>query len=173
MGMYGNFKAVTPEELNKFLACFSTEEISALLYVDGELDTSGDYLEIEKKWQGLHFLLTGSPHGGTPPLSWCVFGNHSIGGDEEPIFFGWIGIRYLLPNEVHQVTQALSETSHELLAARYSPREMDQQEVYPIGIWERDGDRGLDYILCCYPAVVSFYQKAAFQNKAMLMYITS
>ncbi|WP_427157193.1 YfbM family protein [Aliinostoc sp. HNIBRCY26] len=173
MGMYGNFKAVTQEELDTFLTCFTTEEISTLLSVDGELDTSGDYLEIEKKWDGLHFLLTGSHFGRTPPLSWCVFGNHSIGGDEEPIFFGWIGIRYLLPHEVFQVAQALSETSYEVLASRYSPRDMDQQEVYPIGIWERDGDIGLDYILSCYPAVVSFYQKAARQNKAVLMYITS
>jgi hypothetical protein len=173
MGMYGNFKAVTLEELDNFIKCSTTEEISALLSIDGELDTSGDYLEIEKKWHGLHFLLTGSPHNGTPPLSWCVFGNHSIGGDEEPIFFGWIGIRYLLPNEVRQVAQALSETSHKVLASRYLPKDMDQQDVYPIGIWERDGNRGLNYILSCYPAVVSFYQKAALQDKAMLIYITS
>jgi Domain of unknown function (DUF1877) len=139
MGMYGNLKAVTIAQLNKFLTCSTPEEISSLTS-DELLNTSSDRLEIDKTWQALHFLLTGSPHAGIAPASWVVFGNHSLGSEEEPIFFGWIGIRYLLPDEVQQVAQMLSQTSLETLALRYSPDKMDKLEIYPIGIWQRDGN---------------------------------
>jgi Domain of unknown function (DUF1877) len=88
-------------------------------------------------------------------------------------FFGWIGIRYLLPDEVQQVARMLAQTSLETLALRYSPDEMDKLEIYPIGIWQRDGNSGLDYILGYYELLVDFYQKAAFEDKAVLMYIIS
>jgi Domain of unknown function (DUF1877) len=50
---------------------------------------------------------------------------------------------------------------------------MDKLEIYPIGIWQRDGNSGLDYILGYYELVVNFYQNAAFEDKAVLMYIIS
>ncbi|QLE56420.1 DUF1877 family protein [Nostoc sp. TCL26-01] len=80
MGMIGHLQAITTEELTKFLECSTEDAIVSLLYVDGELDTTGDYLNIDKAWDGINFLLTGELVG-EPPLSWVIFGNQVGKGD--------------------------------------------------------------------------------------------
>lgn len=173
MGMIGHLKAITTEELARFLECSTEDEIATFLYVNGELDTTGDYLNIDKTWHGINFLLTGEPFG-EPPLSWVIFGNHSVGGEDNQLLFGisHIGLRYLVPDEVVEVANALSSISNEDLANRFSPEAMEAAEIYPQGIWEVQREVALNYLLYYYPEVVKFYQNAASQKKAVLLYVT-
>jgi hypothetical protein len=176
MGMYQYLRSVTDEEFEEIFTC-PREEVSALLWNDD--DFIGNYLELDKTWDGLRFLLTGESMMDTPspmesPLSWAVLGNHSVGGDESPIPCSWIGIRYLSPDEVCDVAEALSKISCGELAANYLPQIMDEKSVYPsdpeLNMWQRDGNDALDWLLQYYPGVVSFYQKAALEGKIVLMY---
>jgi Domain of unknown function (DUF1877) len=117
-------------------------------------------------------LLTGELVG-EPPLSWVIFGNHSVGGEANQLLFGisHIGLRYLIPDEVVEVANALSSISKEDLANRFSPEAMEAAKIYP-GIWEGEQAEALNYLLYYYPEVVKFYQNAASQRKAVLLYIT-
>jgi hypothetical protein len=178
MGMYQYLRSVTDKEFEAICAC-PREEVSALLWNDD--DFIGNYLELDKTWDGLRFLLTGKnmmtdvPAPIKSSLDWATLGNHSIGGDENPIPCSWIGIRYLSPEEVCNVAEALSKISCEELTANYLPQIMDEKSVYPsdpeLNMWQRNGDDASEWLLQYYPGVVGFYQKAASEGKIVLMYM--
>jgi Domain of unknown function (DUF1877) len=171
MGMYQYLRSVTSEEFEAICQC-PKDEVSTLLWTQEEF--LGNYLGLDETWAGLLFLLTGKGLGdrdaGESPLGWVTLGNHSVGGDDEPIPCSWMGVRYLLTDEVQQVADALSQVSHEALVANYAPKIMDEQDVHPM-MWEQEGDGGLDWLLRYYPDVVSFYQQAASEGKVMIMYM--
>ncbi|RUS95538.1 hypothetical protein DSM106972_090140 [Dulcicalothrix desertica PCC 7102] len=120
----------------------------------------------------MHFLLTGDLIG-SEPLSWVIFGNHSVGGDENQLLYGysWIGLRYLLPDEVARVSEVLSSITVEKLRANFLSQAMDEALIYPIGIWVRDGEDALNWLLMFYDGLVKFYQHAASGKKAIIMYV--
>jgi Domain of unknown function (DUF1877) len=171
MSMNQYLRSVTIEEFEA-ICQYPRDEVSALLWNQEEF--LGDYLELGGIWAGLLFLLTGKGLGdldvGKSPLGWVTLGNHSVGGDDNPIPCSWMGIRYLLPDEVQQVSDALSQVSHEALVANYAPKIMDEQDVHPMA-WEEWGDDCLDWLLQCYAGVVSFYEQAAAEGKVMIMYM--
>jgi Domain of unknown function (DUF1877) len=181
MGMYQYLRSVTIEELKIICTC-PRDEVTALLW--NREGFIGNYLELNKAWGGLHFLLTGKgledTYSVTSPLEWVTLGNHSVGGEDDSNFGNlvpdtWMGVRYLLPDEVRQVSEVLSKVSYEHLAVNYAPQVMDEKDVYPsdseLKMWQRDGDRGLSWILPYFSNVVSFYQQAASEGKVMLMYM--
>ncbi|WP_267901228.1 YfbM family protein [Dulcicalothrix desertica] len=135
-------------------------------------DDDINYLYLDKTWHGLHFLLTGDLIG-SEPLSWVIFGNHSVGGDENQLLYGysWIGLRYLLPDEVARVSEVLSSITVEKLRANFLSQAMDEALIYPIGIWVRDGEDALNWLLMFYDGLVKFYQHAASGKKAIIMYV--
>jgi hypothetical protein len=171
MGMYQYLRSVTIEEFEKICQC-PRDDVSTLLWTEEEF--LGHYLELDKTWAGLLFILTGKGlddrDASKSPLGWVTLGNHSVGGDDNPIPGSWMGIRYLLPDEVEQVSAALAQVSQETLVANYNPKIMDERNIYPM-MWEQDGDDGLDWLLQYYPDVVSFYEQAASEGKMMIMYM--
>jgi len=78
--------------------------------------------------------------------------------------------RYLLPYQVREVAQALTDLPRNELAQRYEPKAMDDVGIYP-QIWERDDNDGLEYVLSYYDNLVRYYQNAAGKNHAMLLYL--
>src|SRR5271165_1779219 len=84
-----------------------------------ELSTSqvSDPLNIDKSWHGIHFLLTSSAWGGTPPLSNAVLGGTEFGPD-----LGYGPARYLTPDQVKEVAAGLDRITGETLRGRFNPR---------------------------------------------------
>ncbi|WP_127086974.1 YfbM family protein [Dulcicalothrix desertica] len=146
--------------------------MGSLLTSKHNQDDDINYLYLDKTWHGLHFLLTGDLIG-SEPLSWVIFGNHSVGGDENQLLYGysWIGLRYLLPDEVARVSEVLSSITVEKLRANFLSQAMDEALIYPIGIWVRDGEDALNWLLMFYDGLVKFYQHAASGKKAIIMYV--
>lgn len=169
MGIICYLEAVDAEQLSDLISCTDEETMWSLLDSISNQDNTNS-LNLQKAWHGLHFLLTGNKEG-SEPLSWVIFGNHSIVDDEEqlPDYYGF-GLRYLLPNEVVKVAEILSFITVENLAANFSPQVMDKALIYPMNIWVRDGNDGLNWLLMFYDDLVKFYQKAASEAKAVLMY---
>jgi Domain of unknown function (DUF1877) len=163
MSMIGNFLAITQEQLNGLLA--DPDSVPDLLYPEAGNALPAGLMDVDKAWHGIHFLLTGSQWEGTPPCSLAILGGVPIGQD-----VGYGPARYLLPNQVREVAQALASLPPSELAKRYSPKAMDEAGIYP-EIWERDGDDGLHYVLSFYESVVKYYQDAAGKNHAMLLFL--
>jgi hypothetical protein len=172
MVMCQYLRSVTSEELDVFCRC-PEDEVSALLWNEEEF--LGNYFELGSLWDALRFLLTGRALTDLPMeslLDWATLGNHSIGEDDRPIPCSWMGVRYLLPDEVYQVSEALSQIPRKKLIANYAPQVMNEKEVHGGGdSWTINSDRKLDCLLDCYESVKEYYQQAASEGKVMLMYM--
>lgn len=161
--MIGNFLAVTKEQFDGLI--MHPDSVPAMLYPEQGAGLPTGRLDIDKAWHGIHFLLTASEWEGEPPWSWVILGGTAIGPD-----VGYGPARYLSPDQVNEVAQALASLSRNELAERFDPVAMDNAGIYP-EIWERDGPDGLEYLLSYYDEVVKYYQEAAGRKQAMLLYL--
>jgi Domain of unknown function (DUF1877) len=103
------------------------------------LDDSSEALSLEKSWHGLHYILTGDPVQGDPPLNFLLVGGTEV-GDED---IGYGPARIFDPTSVANIDNALSKFSETDLDARFDPAAMSVAEIYP-NIWQepRDSLRG-------------------------------
>ena len=127
-----------------------------------ELRSSDRYLSIEKDWHALHVLLTGEMSNPSeiqpfpPPL-----GNVVIGGTETPFDAGYGKVRFLKPEEVREVAEALIHISVHDLQSRFDPVAFTKAKVYPNprpGGWDLEQ---LVSLLWIYPELVNFFRIAA------------
>ena len=176
--MIANYVRISPEQLAELQADpdsvgdFLGSLMESLYPDDEEVDVnpalpSAPHLDIDKAWHGIHFLLNGSAWEGDPPLFNVVLGGTEL-GDED---LGYGPARYLTPEEVQDTAHAISRISVDDLRSRYDARAMTKADIYPEIIWERDGDEAMQYLLDYYAAVVAFFQEAARQGHAMLLFM--
>ncbi|MBI2094267.1 MAG: YfbM family protein [Candidatus Omnitrophica bacterium] len=165
--MIGNFRQISPKQLQEIQKDPST--IHSLLYPeDGASDeplvASGELLDVDKAWHGLHFLLTGDPWTGKPPLAYAVLGGKEIGDD-----VGYGPVRFLTSEQVREASQALAVLPADELRKRFDPAQFKQADIYP-EIWD-ENDEALTYLLENYLRLVQFYQNAAAKGNAVLFYL--
>jgi hypothetical protein len=143
-------KPEKPEEFEKLKADIP------LILAEGK----GAYLNLDKSWREIHFVLTGEDY--SVHLPFLVGENDeehlpSInavrGGTEIEYDPGYGYVRYLTALEVKQVAEALSKFSHAQIRAR----------LKSLG-WKEDS---VDYLFDykCTP-LVRYYQDAAYQGNA-------
>ena len=164
MSMIGNLVAVSPSQLQRLI-----EEPSALpafLYPDDGREHPSDHFDLEKAWHGIHFLLTGETWGGDLPLADAVLGGTEIGED-----LGYGPARFVTSEEVKATAEAIAGISRQELEGRYSPGALEKAEIYPTGIWEREGPDALAYLLQYYEPLVSFYKEAAARGDAVIQFL--
>ena len=77
MGMVGCFAAVPSETLQRLRT--DPDSIDEYLNPNDGEDEPPDYVEIDKAWHGIHYLLTGRSQGGTEPLLLTIFGGEEFG----------------------------------------------------------------------------------------------
>ena len=168
MGMIGNYRRITIDQLAKLQE--DRDSIWGFLFPDDGVEYSDEnYLNIDKAWHGIHFLLTGTMYEGEPPLVNVVMGGSPLDDPHNPQF-DYGSVRFLMPEEVQEVAEALSQISEADLQARFHPSELSAANIYP-NIWER-GTEEFEYLMFYYLHLVKFFQDAAKLDKAMLLYIT-
>ena len=84
-------------------------------------DGEGKEIDVDKSWHGMHYLLTGSAEGGTPPLDFLLEGGQTV-GDED---VGYGPARVFTAAETRSIAAAVAAISDEELRARYDPSAMD------------------------------------------------
>ncbi|BAY83615.1 hypothetical protein NIES267_31040 [Calothrix parasitica NIES-267] len=171
MGMTGNYRRISqekltelqnhPELINDFLfPAYEADQISEL---------NGSYLDIDKTWHAIHFLLTGTIASGQPPLENVVMGGTPLGDPENPDFdFG--PARFLNPSEVKEVSETISKISKAEFQSRFNPSQLVEAEIYPTLVWER-GEAELEYLTNHFLGLVKFFQEAAKNREIVLLYI--
>ena len=151
---------VPPEVLNDLLdepdVLFST--------LDGAPDPSivRYTLDLGKMWHGLHYLLTGTALGGEPPLDQAILGGIELGED-----MGYGPPRYLTPDEVREVTEALHRTPAEVFMSRFNPAAMNDAEIYSGALEEGEPE----WLRQPLEELIAFYNNAAKAQLAVLTYI--
>jgi hypothetical protein len=180
MGMYCTLTQITEDELRQIRS--DPESVSSVLKREGATSPpptsrsarsgSSDVpssptptirlVSLEKMWQGLHFLLTGEPWGGTPPLSLALLGGDPIDEQED-------GSSLVLgPSDVKAVATALSALTREGLYRRFVPEKFAAADIYP-SVWDEDREDLFSEFMHYFDQLVAFYQDAAKCGSAVLI----
>ncbi|MBC7818090.1 MAG: YfbM family protein [Planctomycetaceae bacterium] len=164
MSMIGNYRRLTPLELNSLRE--NPRSVMAFLYsADRSRPPENRHLDIEKSWHVIHFLLNGDAWDGDSTLVNVVLG----GSDLSDEGFGYGTVRFLLPDEVREVSEALSDVPAFELLQRFDAEALNDAEIYPHG-WSDDSKEG-EYIRGHYVALQEFFDQAAKAGDAMLLYL--
>ena len=161
MSMIGNFRRLPQTELDELLA--QPDNLAAFLYGQAAPE---NYLDVDKTWHAVHYLLNGETWEGKFPLSAAVMGGENL-GDED---MGYGPARYLTPDAVAAVDAALAEIPPDALLAGYEPGRLNDAEIYP-QVW-RDDEDDRQYIASNYRALLDFYRAAAAAGDAVIVWIS-
>jgi Domain of unknown function (DUF1877) len=121
-------------------------------------------LSIEKEWQAIHYLLTGEIEFDesqvAPPLS-----NLVLGGTPTQFEATYGYVRYLSPEEVKEMNQALQQVSRDELRARFNAR--GNQEIYA----QEDewGEESWEFLLGVKETTTRFFEEASANDQMILI----
>jgi hypothetical protein len=167
MSMRGCYRRVTVAELDALLK--DSSDIFAFLHPDDLADLREDrFLDIDKSWAAIHFLLTGDALGdqGKPPLSYAVLGGTWL----SDVDVGYGPSRYLVPGEVQEVADALHAITEAEFRKRFDMAAIAKAPIYPPGVLD-DEEEVLGYLVLWYVALQAFMRDAAQAGDAMLLWI--
>jgi Domain of unknown function (DUF1877) len=159
MSMTGGYLQVTGEQLQAMID--DPDSLDELLE---PAIMGGKGLNVDKAWQGIHFVLTGDAWSGEPPLSNVVLGGTEIGED-----LGYGPVRYLTPEEVAEVATALAPIDADEFANRYDPDELAGNDIYAFDYDHPDDE--LEYFKDAYVELRGYFQDASAKGNAMLVFL--
>ena len=178
MSIEQSYRRITFNELSRLLSdplwalSFlgkNSEDIDAMVEHLHALQFDDRYLNIGKDWHAIHFLLTAEhelseSYQATTPLHKVV-----MGGTKTPYEAAYDYVRYLTPEEVKEITEALSLIEEEDLRSRAGVEKFNVLKIYPNprpGGWSDDD---LEDIFVSYEQVVKFFAEAADKGEAILL----
>lgn len=166
MGMIGNYLRVSEDELKDFLK--DSNKLEERVYNESE-EPDPHLIDIDKAWDGIFYLLTGktlsSYNEAITPLAWISFPTNEIDPDQD---MGYGPACYTTPEQTRELSAALNSISEEEFKSKYDGKLMMQLDIYP-QVW--DGDDGLDYLVGYFSELKTFYQTAAENNEAVIVFI--
>lgn len=127
---------------------------------------SGEEMDIDKAWQGIHFLLSGKSEDIENPLGFILSGGELIGD----VDLGYSPARAFTSTQVKAIHQALSALDESELQSRCIPEEFKKNEIYP-DIWDDDFNESFEYILSYLDDLKTFIATASENGKALVVYI--
>lgn len=166
MGMIACYQMVDAEVLNDL----QDKDADNLFEAIEELQEEDEaVLDIDKMWDGLHFLLTGvsatTPFEGDA-LSEAVVGVKMFCDEEDADY-----IAYTFPERIAAIVAALEDFDIEKAMEDFQPKVFAQKDIYP-NIWMHEDKEGLQEELEeIFQAVKHFYDTAAKQGKGVVVSI--
>jgi hypothetical protein len=124
-----------------------------------------DVLQLDKAWNGIHWLLALDQGPTDAPESRLIYGGTEIGED---VAYG--PGRYLTALEVRAAADGLAKFPRDVFVKRYNPGEMDDASVYPGG-WADRPREGLDWLLEGYDRLVPYVRDAAAKGNALVTFV--
>lgn len=166
MSMIGNYFRVSQEELDEFLK--DSSKLEERVYNESE-EADPNLLDVDKAWDGIFYLLTGKTldtfDQAPPPLLWVSFPPNEIDPDLD---MGYGPAAYTTPEQTKELNEALNNITNEQFKNRYNGKLMMELNIYP-QVWE--GNDGLDYLSDYFTELKAFYNSAAENNQAVIIFI--
>jgi hypothetical protein len=167
MSMIGNLFRVTTKELDEILKDSSILQ-NKLDSAYG--DNAGNFLDIDKSWEAIFYLLTGHPlaeiEEAKPPLAWILFSGQLVDEQQD---MGYGPACYISTEQVSQLSKALDGVSLEDLRQKFDGKEMNRAGVYP-EVW--DEPESLEYVLSNFEQLKDFYKIAEKEKMAVITFIS-
>lgn len=165
MSMCGSYLRVTDDQFEQVLK--KPDLILDMLFPEDDAEfEAGRYLDIDKSWQLIHFLLTGDALSGDQPLCNAVLGGEEIGDVE--VVYG--PARFLLPEQVVEVNAALASITEDALWERFDAEAARKAEIYPQGWNGSNEDRS--YILHHFRNLKTYFHDAASAQEPVILYLS-
>ena len=157
MGMLGVYMMVEQNTLDKLKELDGDDLVEEL----DELEETNEIYNIDKLWDGLHFLLTGvsanSPIEGNK-LSEAIVGVNNFETDEETF------ISYIKKDELPEIYNAMKNINIKELEEKFDPKILKRKKIYP-NIWETDKkDELFKELINEHNGLLEFYKKAVEKN---------
>ncbi len=132
-------------------------------------EPSAGFVDLDKAWHCLHYLLTGSAQGGDPPLNFILNGGTPVG--EEDVGHG--PARVFLPLEAAAVADALARIDGASLLARLDPKKLGKLGVDPGGWGQLNlrSDYELGYYLGPFGELQRVTRRAKEERLGMIVWI--
>ncbi len=166
--MMGNFLLVSESEIAALLK--APAEIHAFLEQRLAESPPNEYVDADKAWHILHFLLTGTAWEGEAPLNFIVRGGQEIG--EEDVGYG--PARALLPAAVVTLDAALEALPTAALAERYDPAQMATLEIYGASRHPQDvpSSEEVQWFTATYEEVRALVREGAKTGRGLLVWVS-
>jgi len=143
-------KAAEPEEFFEFL---------------DSPESTGDLVDLDKGWQVIHFVLTGSWEN-KGPLAFLLHAGVPIG--EDP---GYGPVRLAAPAEVRSFRDAFATLNDAELRRRYEPAAMAAQNVYLADTLADEGEDGWAYVMQSIPALRKLLDRSVETGSAIAIWV--
>ncbi len=166
MGCRGVHFALANEEAERLLAAAASGEAVDYLEEGIEEQWNEDWLvETDKAWDAIHRCLTDGTlkQKARTTLSKCILGGTQLHRGNDYI------ISFLTPEEVKEVSAAISAISNEWFAQRYWS--LKKKRFLWLDLTDYGGPIGsedLEYSLCYLDKLKVFFQRAAMADRAVV-----
>jgi hypothetical protein len=142
MSLIGHVYLLPEARIAALLA--SPDEVYAV--IDGAYNAPEQgFVDLDKAWHCLHYLLSGSAQAGQGPLAFLLAGGAPVGD----VDLGGAGpARVFTASEVAPIADALAEVTEATLLARFDAKKLEALGIYP-GRWSELNVRS-DYELGYY-----------------------
>lgn len=128
----------------------------------------GKTWDLDKSWHAIHFMLTGSPNGGNPPLNFLL----AEGGEIGKVEVGYGPARGLNSREVDDISKSLSPITTEKFMENYDSEKMSLENIYP-EIWDRkkEEDSNRAYIRENFEQLKRYIQEASLRKLGLIIWL--
>jgi hypothetical protein len=134
-----------------------------VLYPEPEnADHRARYLDIDKTWHIIHFLLNNHPWEGNGPLFGAVLGGAEL--TDEDVVYG--PARYLTSAEVGATSRAIQQIGFDELWSGLDAARIREADLY----WETTPESA-GYVRENYQALQAFFLRAANSNEAVILWL--
>ena len=122
--------------------------------------------DVDKAWQGIHFLLTDSDWEGDGPLAFILHGGREISED-----LGYGFPHGFVSSEVRVINEALSAVEASALYERADLSKFTEHEIYP-EIWTKEPkEQCIGYVTDYFKELKKFVANSALSGRALIAYI--
>jgi hypothetical protein len=153
------------------LQALLTDPSAVLSVIDGAYnDPAQGFVDLDKAWNALHYLLTGSARDGEGPLAFLLKGGTKV-GDED---LGHGPARVFQPHEVAAIADALADVSQIKLMPRFDLKKFALLDLYP-GRWSEvnvRSDYDLGYYFGPLEQLKSVTRRAKLEGLGMIVWIS-
>jgi hypothetical protein len=123
--------------------------------------------DIDKSWDGIIYLLTGSSSSDTSkPLSRLIFSMNLVDEQQQ---LGAGPAHYLMPPEVRELNNLIKDIVPEQLRERFDAGRMLELGIYP-KVWQHEA--AADYLIEYFETIQEVFAAAAAADQAIVTLIT-